>query len=124
MTKLNIKDNYISQTELLKYFEIEPKTKVYFQALSKLAKLRNGFLHRQKYKDGRVEKFFEPQLTLNKDFVNINNRPFYNENSISKIKSLMTYYIQNVAEQKEYLARQKKEKLIKKNYGKEYKKIS
>ena len=100
-------NKFISQTKLLEKFEIVPKTKVYFQALSKLAKLRNGFLHRQKYKDGRVEKFFEPQLTLNDDFVNVNNRPFYNIDSISKIKSLMTYYIQNIEEQKNYLEQTK-----------------
>jgi hypothetical protein len=117
-------NKFVNQTKLLSYLGIEPKTNVYFTAISKLSKLRNGFNHKQKYKTGVFEKHYEPQLKVDIDFIHKNNRVFYNLDSIDLIKSLMINYIQIEDVKKEYLGRAKKESVKKKIYGKEYKKIS
>jgi len=116
-------ENYINQTELLKYFKVEPKTKDYMLILSKLSKLRNGYLHKQNYKDGRHEKYYQPLLIENIDFTYIRNRVFYNKSSIDKITTLIPSYIKDIEDKSKYLAMSKKENKRLKFYGREYKKI-
>lgn len=117
-------NKFITQTKLLENLGVSPKSKVYMTAISKLAKLRNGFTHRQKYKNGIYEKYFEPRLNLDLDYIYKNNRVYYNLDSLDKIKSYMIYYITNKDEQNKYLGASKNNNIKSKIYGKEYKKTS